>query len=98
MPDLRGHGSSKAPDNGYEKAQLAADMHNLLDALEITAFATSATTGAPGRAFCWRRSPRSVFQRCSRFRFRTRGRPDTTVSPRDVLRQCSTRSLSVRRS
>lgn len=35
MPDLRGHGWSDAPESGYEKRQLAADMRNLLDALAI---------------------------------------------------------------
>jgi pimeloyl-ACP methyl ester carboxylesterase len=34
-PDLRGHGWSEAPANGYEKEQLASDMLAVLDALAI---------------------------------------------------------------
>jgi pimeloyl-ACP methyl ester carboxylesterase len=34
-PDLRGHGWTEAPADGYEKAQLAADVLGLLDALGI---------------------------------------------------------------
>lgn len=34
-PDLRGHGWTAAPATGYEKAQLAADLLALLDALGI---------------------------------------------------------------
>ena len=35
MPDLRGHGWSSAPANGYEKERLADDLLQLLDALRI---------------------------------------------------------------
>jgi pimeloyl-ACP methyl ester carboxylesterase len=35
MPDLRGHGWSEAPETGYEKERLAADLIELLDQLEI---------------------------------------------------------------
>jgi pimeloyl-ACP methyl ester carboxylesterase len=35
VPDLRGHGWTEAPKSGYEKAQLAADLIAVLDALEI---------------------------------------------------------------
>ena len=34
-PDLRGHGWTEAPPSGYDKAQLAADLIAVLDALEI---------------------------------------------------------------
>lgn len=34
-PDLRGHGWTQAPDAGYEKEQLAADLLALLDALDV---------------------------------------------------------------
>jgi len=34
-PDLRGHGWSEAPDDGYRKEQLAGDLLALLDALAI---------------------------------------------------------------
>lgn len=34
-PDLRGHGWTEAPAHGYEKEQLAGDVLNLLDALEL---------------------------------------------------------------
>jgi pimeloyl-ACP methyl ester carboxylesterase len=35
MPDLRGHGWSDAPRRGYDKEQLATDMLQLLDRLEL---------------------------------------------------------------
>jgi pimeloyl-ACP methyl ester carboxylesterase len=35
MPDLRGHGWSGAPRDGYEKEQLATDLLGLLDALGL---------------------------------------------------------------
>lgn len=35
MPDLRGHGWSDAPPDGYDKEQLATDLLALLDALEL---------------------------------------------------------------
>ena len=35
MPDLRGHGWTAAPDDGYDKEQLATDLLGLLDALEL---------------------------------------------------------------
>lgn len=35
MPDLRGHGWSSAPDDGYEKEQFADDLLRLLDALGL---------------------------------------------------------------
>lgn len=35
VPDLRGHGWTEAPRSGYEKAQLAADLIAVLDALGI---------------------------------------------------------------
>ena len=35
MPDLRGHGWSDAPPDGYDKEQLATDLLGLLDALEL---------------------------------------------------------------
>src|SRR5437764_1426227 len=35
VPDLRGHGWSEAPREGYEKEQLAEDLLALLDAMEI---------------------------------------------------------------
>lgn len=35
MPDLRGHGWSDAPDEGYDKEQLSADVRGLMDALEL---------------------------------------------------------------
>ncbi len=34
-PDLRGHGWSDAPGDGYEKEQLATDLLGVLDALEL---------------------------------------------------------------
>ena len=35
MPDLRGHGWSDAPRDGYDKEQLATDLLALVDALEL---------------------------------------------------------------
>ena len=35
IPDLRGHGWSDAPREGYDKEQLATDLLGLLDALEL---------------------------------------------------------------
>jgi pimeloyl-ACP methyl ester carboxylesterase len=35
MPDLRGHGWTSAPQDGYDKEQLASDLLGLLDALEL---------------------------------------------------------------
>ena len=35
MPDLRGHGWSDAPENGYDKEQLATDLLGLVDALAL---------------------------------------------------------------
>lgn len=35
MPDFRGHGGSEAPVRGYEKDELARDLVELLDALEL---------------------------------------------------------------
>ena len=35
MPDLRGHGWTGAPQEGYDKEQLATDLLGLLDALEL---------------------------------------------------------------
>ena len=35
MPDLRGHGWTSAPDDGYDKEQLATDLLGLLDVLEL---------------------------------------------------------------
>jgi pimeloyl-ACP methyl ester carboxylesterase len=35
MPDLRGHGWTGAPPDGYDKEQLATDLLGLLDALEL---------------------------------------------------------------
>jgi pimeloyl-ACP methyl ester carboxylesterase len=35
MPDLRGHGWTDAPQDGYDKEQLASDLLGLLDALEL---------------------------------------------------------------
>ncbi|HEV2075610.1 MAG TPA: alpha/beta fold hydrolase [Thermoleophilaceae bacterium] len=35
MPDLRGHGWSEAPADGYDKEQLATDLLNLMDALRL---------------------------------------------------------------
>jgi pimeloyl-ACP methyl ester carboxylesterase len=35
MPDLRGHGGSSAPKDGYEKQRLAQDMLGLLDVLQL---------------------------------------------------------------
>jgi pimeloyl-ACP methyl ester carboxylesterase len=35
MPDLRGHGWTDAPADGYDKEQLATDLLGLLDALEL---------------------------------------------------------------
>ena len=35
MPDLRGHGWTDAPQDGYDKEQLATDLLGLLDALEL---------------------------------------------------------------
>ena len=35
MPDLRGHGWTEAPQDGYDKEQLATDLLGLLDALEL---------------------------------------------------------------
>jgi pimeloyl-ACP methyl ester carboxylesterase len=35
MPDLRGHGWTGAPQDGYDKEQLATDLLGLLDALEL---------------------------------------------------------------
>lgn len=35
MPDLRGHGWSEAPPNGYDKEQLATDLIGLMDALDL---------------------------------------------------------------
>ena len=35
MPDLRGHGWTSAPPDGYDKEQLATDLIGLLDALEL---------------------------------------------------------------
>ena len=36
MPDLRGHGDSSAPEDGYTSAHFADDMRQLLDTLGIT--------------------------------------------------------------
>ena len=36
MPDLRGHGWTDAPAEGYDKEQLATDLLGLLDALELS--------------------------------------------------------------
>ena len=38
MPDLRGHGWSDAPRDGYEKERLANDLLNLVDALRLDRF------------------------------------------------------------
>ena len=35
MPDLRGHGWTDAPQDGYDKEQLATDLLGLLDALDL---------------------------------------------------------------
>lgn len=35
MPDFRGHGRSEAPIRGYEKDELARDLVELMDALEL---------------------------------------------------------------
>jgi pimeloyl-ACP methyl ester carboxylesterase len=35
MPDLRGHGWTDAPEDGYDKEQLATDLLGLLDVLEL---------------------------------------------------------------
>ena len=35
MPDLRGHGWTAAPDDNYDKEQLASDLLGLLDVLEL---------------------------------------------------------------
>lgn len=35
LPDLRGHGWTDAPEDGYDKEQLATDLLGLLDALEL---------------------------------------------------------------
>jgi pimeloyl-ACP methyl ester carboxylesterase len=35
MPDLRGHGWSEAPKEGYEKERIAADLVGLMDALGL---------------------------------------------------------------
>ena len=34
-PDLRGFGGSDAPDGGYDKKTVAADLHGLLDQLGL---------------------------------------------------------------
>ena len=33
--DMRGHGQSPAPDSGYSAAQLSADIHRVIDALQL---------------------------------------------------------------
>ena len=35
IPDLRGFGRSDKPDSGYDAATMAADLHGLLEALEL---------------------------------------------------------------
>ena len=35
MPDLRGFGSSEKPDSGYDAATMAADLHGLLESLDL---------------------------------------------------------------
>ncbi len=46
VPDLRGAGGSARPESGYDKKNLAVDIHELTSSLGFDRVSTSATTSA----------------------------------------------------
>jgi pimeloyl-ACP methyl ester carboxylesterase len=80
-PDLRGHGWTEAPPDGYEKEQFAGDVLNLLDAmgLERVRLVGHDWGGFAGFLMCLR-AP----ERVERYVVMNTGHPWLQVTPRQV--------------
>jgi pimeloyl-ACP methyl ester carboxylesterase len=53
VPDLRGHGTSDKPQDGYHVARLAMDLKNLIDHFKFQEGTISAIGTSLGAAIIW---------------------------------------------